>query len=136
MLRSILSLGLVVALPLVAGAETLDEKKFQKLMKEVGDANKRFRAAIESQDSAQVSKDAARVSEIYKEMTGFWQQRKSEKAVKWADDSASAAALAATAAKAKDWDKVKLHLQDVTKNCKACHDVHREKLEDGSYRIK
>jgi cytochrome c556 len=117
-------------------AETLDDKQFQKLMKEVGDANKRFKAGIDNQDSAQVGKDAARISEIYKQMAAFWRARKSDKAVKWSEDSSIAAASAATAAKTKDWDKVKLHLQDVTKNCKSCHELHREKLEDGSYRIK
>ena len=127
---------LVVASNIAIGAETLDEKQFQKLMKEVGDANKRFKAGIESQNDAQVGKDAARISEIYKQMGKFWHEKKSDKAVKWSEDSASAAAQVAVAAKAKDWDKVKLQLQGVTKNCKLCHDAHREKLDDGTYRMK
>jgi cytochrome c556 len=127
---------LVLASAILVRAEILDEKQFQKLMKEVGDTNKRFKAGIDGQDSAQVSKDAARISEIYKEMEPFWRKRNSDKAAKWAGDSATAAASVASSAKAKDWDKVKLHYQDLTKTCKSCHDVHRERLDDGTSRIK
>jgi cytochrome c556 len=52
------------------------------------------------------------------------------------EDSATAATATAAAAKAGEWDKVKTHWGAVGKSCKDCHEKHREKLEDGSYKIK
>ncbi len=105
-------------------------------MKEIGDTAKRFRPGMESQDSAQVSKDAARMAEIHKEMIAFWKGRKADGAVKSSEESAAAAKALATAAKGNDWEKAKAELGTLMKNCKACHDTYREKLDDGSYRIK
>jgi len=117
-------------------ADALDEKQFQKLMKEVGDTTKRVKPGIESKDADQLNKDAARLAEIYKQTVPFWQHRKVDDAAKWSQESAAAASALALAAKAKDWDKATQHFRELGKNCKACHDAHREKLEDGSSRIK
>ena len=72
----------------------------------------------------------------YKAMATLFKARKADDAVKIADDSAAAATATAAAAKAGDWDKVKSSWGTVNGGCKGCHDKHREKLEDGSYKIK
>jgi cytochrome c556 len=117
-------------------AADLDEKSLQKLMKEVGDIAKRFKPSQDNKNGAVLAKDATRLAEINKQVTGFWKSRKFDDAVKLSTESADAATAAATAASAGDWDKVKTSVGAVMKNCKACHDAHREKLEDGGYRIK
>ncbi len=117
-------------------ADPIDEKQFQKLMKETGDIAKRMKPGIDGKDSAQVSKDGARLEEINKQMVAFWQLKKVEKAVKFSEESAASAKLVASSAREQDWEKVKASLQGVMKNCKACHETYREKLDDGSYRIK
>ena len=77
------------------------------------------------------------MARAYKQMAGFWKTRKAaEDAVKWSDDSAAAATATVAAVRAGDWEKVKSSWDGVGKNCKACHDKHREKLDDGSYKIK
>lgn len=133
-IASALILGLCLA-GSVQAAETMDEKEFQKLMKEIGDTTKRFRPGIEGKDTAQVSKDAARLSEINTKMAAFWKARKAEDAEKWSHETAAAATALAASAKAGNWEKAQKDAQGVMR-CKACHDAHREKLEDGSYRIK
>ncbi|MSU63634.1 MAG: hypothetical protein EXS31_14755 [Pedosphaera sp.] len=117
-------------------ADPMDEKQFQKLMKESGDIAKRMKPGIDGKDSAQVSKDGARIEEINKQMVAFWQAKKVEKAVKLSEESVASAKLVASSAKEQDWEKVKASLQGVMKNCKACHETYREKLDDGSYRFK
>ena len=126
----------IISLPAVRAADALDEKGFQKHMKAVGKASKEFKGNFEVKNAAAVEKDGAAVAESYKAMAGFFKARKNDDAVKWADDSAAGAAGAAAAAKAGDWDKVKSQWGAVGKNCKACHDKYREKLDDGSYKIK
>ena len=126
----------VVSLTTVRAAEAVDEKAFQKHMKAVGKLTKGFKANFEAKNAAAVEKDSAAVAESYKAMAGFFKARKNDDAVKWSDDSAAGAAGAAAAAKAGDWDQVKSQWGAVGKNCKACHEKYREKLEDGSYKIK
>ena len=137
-----MKIKLLLALALAAfvlpsrAADAMDEKQFQKLMKEVGGISKKFRDNAQAKNSAAVEKDAARTAEIYKQMAGFWKARKTDDAARMSEDSASAATATAAAAKAGEWDKVKTHWGAVGKSCKDCHEKHREKLEDGSYKIK
>jgi cytochrome c556 len=117
-------------------AEKMDETKLQKSMKEVGDAAKRFKKNQDEKNADQMAKDAQRIAEIYHETIAFWKERKMDDAVKSSQESEAAAKAAAIAAKAGDWEKVKANVQGLMKNCKSCHDSHREKLEDGTYRLK
>ena len=105
-------------------------------MKEVGGATKRFKNEIVARDTAGLQKDATRVGEIYKEMTAFWTSRKVDDAAKWSQESSAAAMALAADAKKGDWAAVKSSSGAVFKNCKSCHDAHREKLPDGSSKIK
>lgn len=120
----------------VRAADTIDETQFQKSMKEVGRIAKGFKDKAQAKDALAVEKDSTRVAEIYTQMSGFWKARHTENATKWSESSAAAAKATAAAAKAGDWDKVKTNWNVVNKNCKDCHDAHREKLPDGAYRIK
>jgi cytochrome c556 len=125
-----------ISLPAVHAADALDEKAFQKHMKLVGKTTKAFKANFESKNAAAIEKDGAATADAYKAMAAFFKARKNDDAVKWSDDSAAGASGAAVAAKAGNWDKVKSEWGAVGKNCKSCHDKYREKLDDGSYKIK
>jgi len=124
------------SLTTVRAAEAMNEQQFQKLMKEVGKAAKGMKDKAQAKDAAAVEKDATRVATIYAQMAAFWKARKVDDAAKLSGASAAAAKATAAAAKAGDWDKVKSNWGAVGKNCKECHDAHREKLDDGSYKIK
>ena len=117
-------------------ADALDEKGFQTHMKSVGKVAKGFKANLDSKNAAAVEKDATTAAAAYEAMTGFWKARKTDDAIKFSSDSAAAATATAAAAAAGDWDKVNASWKTVNQNCKACHDKHREKLDDGSYKIK
>ena len=119
----------------VRAADAMDEQQFKKSMKEVGRIAKGFKDNAQSKNAAAVEKDSARIAEIYTQMAGFWKTRNADDAVKWSTASATAAKATAAAAKAGDWDKVKTHWGAVGKNCKDCHEAHREKVGN-NYNIK
>ena len=98
-------------------AEALDEKGFQKLMKEVGKAAKDSKNNQQAKNAAVVEKDSARVAEIYMQMAAFWKARKADDAVKVSEESAAAASATAAAAKAGDWTKVNASWKTVNQNC-------------------
>jgi cytochrome c556 len=124
------------ATTLLVRADTLNDESFQKLMKEVGTATKRFKNEMVAKDATGLTKDATRIADIYKQMAPFWTARKAEDAAKWSQESSAAAMALAADAKKGDWAAVKTGTQGVFKNCKSCHDTYREKLPDGSYKIK
>lgn len=135
--RTILATTLIIcATASLAPAETLTDEGFQKLMKEVGAASKRFKNEMVAKDAAGLTKDATRIAEIYKQMAPFWTARKAEDAAKWSQESSAAGMALAADAKKADWAAVKNGTQAVFKNCKSCHDSYREKLPDGGYKIK
>jgi cytochrome c556 len=127
---------ILCATTVLAPAETLTDEGFQKLMKEVGAATKRFKNEMVAKDTTGLTKDATRIADIYKQMAPFWTARKAEDAAKWSQDSSAAAMALAADAKKGDWTAVRSGTQAVFKNCKSCHDTYREKLPDGGYKIK
>ena len=135
-LLAVLAVSFCTALSTVRAVEAMDEKSFQKLMKEVGKTSKSMKDNATTKNAEVVQKDATRVAEIYTQMAGFWKARNTEDAVKWSTESATAAKAAAAAAKAGDWELVKTSWGGVGKNCKACHEKHQDKQEDGSYKFK
>lgn len=112
-----------------------DEKALQKSMKDIGSVMKGFKKNLDEKNGEAVAKDATRVAEIYKGTLGFWKSRHFDDAAKWSEESATAATATAAAAKAGDWDKVKTSWGPVSKNCKSCHEAHREK-EGDVYKVK
>jgi cytochrome c556 len=135
--KLLLGLGLLAfSFATAHAAEALDEKQFQKLMKQVGKVSKDFKTNFEGKNGAALERDAATAAAAYRQMAGFWKTRKADDAAKWSEDSAAAATAMATAAKAGNWDNVKTHWNAVSRNCKGCHDTYREKLPDGGYKIK
>ena len=134
-LLSILALA-AFSVTAVPAAQALDEQQFQKLMKEVGKAAKAMKDNAQAKNAAVVVKDSTRTAAIFKQMAAFWKVRHADDAAALSEKSSSAASATAAAAKAGDWNGVKSNWGTVGQNCKTCHEKHREKLDDGSFRIK
>ena len=126
--------SLFCALP--ARSADLDEKGLQQAMKDTGKASRTFKKNMDDKNAVEMEKAASSVAALTQQTVAFWKGRKVDDAAKWSQESATAAKTAADAAKAGDWDKVRASIQTVQKNCKNCHDAHREKVEDNVYKIK
>ena len=126
--------SLLFALP--ARSADLDEKGLQQAMKDIGKTSRSFKKNMDDKNAVEMEKAASTVAALNHQAIAFWKGRKVEDAAKWSEESATAAKVAAVAAKAGDWDKVRANIQTVQKNCKNCHDAHREKVEENVYKIK
>jgi hypothetical protein len=102
----------------------------QKWMKDAGDLMGNLRKGVE------VDTSAVKIATIMKEVEGFWAKRPSDVAVKSCQDTRSAAEQIASAFRASDKAGVSAGVKGVGAGCKACHDVHRERVSEGVYRIK
>lgn len=116
--------------------QSADEQEFGGWMKTLPPAMGSLRKNIEAKNADEVSKEAAKIEEVFKKSGGFWEKRKTEDAVKWSQQAETAAKEILAAAKAGDMEKAGASFRTLGATCNACHAVHREKLAEGGYKIK
>jgi cytochrome c556 len=115
---------------------TADEEAFQKLMKQVGSSNGALRKAIEGSDAKVAAEHSATLKKTFAEVEAFWRARRKGDAVDLAQNARKQAEQIERAVAANKWDDVKSHAGTLGKSCQACHEAHRERFDDGSFRIK
>lgn len=133
MKSTILVVSLAIAGATIGTAEEFPE--FIAGMKAVGAGMDVLRKA-EKKSGPQVVRAAERVAGVYEEMIPFFRQRDAKDAVKLSQEGKSAAAALASAAFAGDDAKAEAAFQALTGTCKGCHSTHRERLDNGKYKIK
>ncbi|HYO83943.1 MAG TPA: cytochrome c [Bryobacteraceae bacterium] len=112
-----------------------DEVSFQKEMKEINEHAGVLRKTT-PRTGAEVAAHAEKIAELYEAQKTFWSERKADDAIKLAEDGKAAALQLATAAKAGDAAAADVAFKAVGGTCSGCHMAHREKLADGTYKIK
>jgi cytochrome c556 len=129
--------ALLAALPVSLNAQDDDlAKDLQKQMKGVGKVMKGLKAEVDAKNSDKTAADGAKLAEFFGKSATYWEKNKVEDATKWTKQAVEAAKDFSAAAKAGDWDKVKAAQGAMGKTCQSCHKAHREKLDDGGYKIK
>ena len=88
---------------------------------------------LDSGNAAGVAADAAKLQRLFDAADRFFTKMNIQQAAGWAKEEAAAAGAAATAAKAGSVDK---NARAAIGKCKQCHDVYREKNQDGSFSLK
>lgn len=91
---------------------------------------------MESKTGMDAMRAAERIGGVYEQMIGYWRQKDAPDAVKWSVEGKAAAAELASAAHGGDSEKATAALKMVGATCRPCHEGYREKLEDGTYRIR
>jgi hypothetical protein len=114
----------------------LDEKELQTKMKAAGDHMGGLRKAMQASNMEEVAKHSEGISEAMRGTGAFWRDKKMDDAVKFTRDGMAAARELTAAAKAGKADEAKAASAKLGGSCKGCHDAHREKLPDGTYKIK
>ena len=112
------------------------EQEHAKWMKTVQKASGDLKKGIEAKDADAASKEAKTLVESFKTIGAFYGDRNTADAVKMAKDSEMAAGEVEAAVASKDFDKAGASLKRMMGSCGGCHKVHREKGEDGTYKIK
>src|SRR5258707_4283532 len=127
-----LAFTLVAAIPLIAAGEQ-DHPKWMKAVKQASDNTKK---GIEAKDADAVAKEAKTLADNYKTIGAFYTDRGTADAAEMCKKAASSIADLSAAAEAKDFEKASASLKALMGSCAGCHKAHREKGEDGMYKIK
>ena len=115
---------------------TPQEEAFDKVMKRVGPAFTALRQAVSASEADTVKQHAAALKASFGETTAFWKARAKADAVKWVDEARTHADALERATARGDWDAVKSAQTALSQTCQNCHGAYRERLEDGTYRLK
>jgi hypothetical protein len=112
-----------------------DEAALQKNMKAI-DAHAKVIRGLSARTGAEAAENAEKIGGLYGEMREFWAKRNVDDAVKASEDGKAAAMELASAAKAGDAEKGEAAFKALNGTCRGCHTAHRERLPDGTYKIK
>jgi cytochrome c556 len=123
---------LVVALTLT-GQTQQNQNALKNIMTQVDPAWTSMQKNLDSVNAAGVATDAARLQRLFDAAERFFTKMNMEQAAGWAKEEAAAADTAAKAAKEGTVDK---NTKAAIGKCKQCHDVYRQKNQDGSYSLK
>lgn len=115
---------------------TTDDLTLQKVMTRLPPAQAALRKAIDG-SSADLAKEQVTVMKTaFTETAAFWKAKGNVEAMGIANDGIKNADLVLTAAAAGKWDEVKTAATPLGAVCGTCHGKYRERMEDGTFRIK
>jgi hypothetical protein len=105
-------------------------------MKTVNSAMGVVRAGLEKPDAAQLKEQAAALKKAFMETEAVFKARGTATAIAWAGEALKHATAMEAAVAAGKWDDVKAAAGSIQPLCAQCHGEHRERMDDGTYRIK
>ncbi len=123
----------VLALSTLALAQ---DDAFKGWMKTIGGSTGGVKKNLEAQNFDGAVTDARKLEGAFKEVAAYWEGKKDGNAVELAKTGQDAAAKVVAAASIKDSEQATMGLKMIQGTCKGCHEAHREKTADGSYKIK
>jgi hypothetical protein len=117
-------------------AMTADDIALSKLMKQVGPAFAALRTGIDGSSAEAATKNVVVLKQMFAETETFWKTRSKPDAMLWAQDARKQVDLIEHAVTGGKLDDAKAPAGTLGQSCAMCHGVYRERLEDGTYRIK
>jgi hypothetical protein len=112
------------------------EEAYDKTMKSVSGANSALRKGIEESSLELTKQQTAILKKGFMEAQIFFKDRKTADAVGWAQDAYKFTDAIEQAAVAGKWDEVKTAAASLAQMCTTCHAAHRERFDDGTFRVK
>jgi cytochrome c556 len=115
---------------------TREEEAYSRVMKRVSPAFNALRKSIEGSDAAVAKENVVVLKQAFAETEAFWKTKGKTDALQLAQDARKQVDSIERSVAAGKWDEIKNGAADLTKMCQSCHAAYRERLDDGSYRIK
>jgi len=128
-------LSLFLGLAVIATAQ--DEAAYKTWMKSMPGTMAEMNKNAKAGDWKAVAPDAKKAEEVFTKSAEFWTKKGGgDDAVTMSKEAAAAAAKLSAAASSGDAAGAEAALKAVGGSCRGCHTAHRDKAEDGSYKIK
>jgi hypothetical protein len=109
---------------------------YQKWMKTAGGTAGSVRKNIEAKNGEAASADAKKLEEVFKQVHDYWHGKGVQDAMTLAMDASAKFKEVAEFASGGKFDDAAASLKNAMSNCATCHNAHREKAADGSWKMK
>jgi hypothetical protein len=113
-----------------------EEQAFSNLMKQVNPAATALRTSVAASDGTTTHDRAAELKTLFAGVQAFFEKRGIADARGWAGEAMKLSETIETAAGASKWPEATEAAAGLTRLCTTCHTAYRERLEDGTYRLK
>lgn len=113
-----------------------DHAALRQAMKTAGSSFGAARKGVDAKDAAATAQAAEKLAAAFPTVRGHFEEHKMQDGVDFASTAEKASKSLAEAAKAGNWDQASADLKTIGGTCQGCHAAHREKLPDGSYKMK
>ena len=114
----------------------MSDADYVKAMKEIGPAFAAMQRDNAAMNHADGIKQAQLLSDRFKDVQAYWQAKKVDDASTAAGNAVEAADATIKASTVMDMTALTSSQQKLSASCTSCHTAHREKLADGSYKMK
>jgi cytochrome c556 len=115
---------------------TADDLTLQKQMTKLPGAQAALRKGMDSSSADTVKEQAGIMKAAFVETQAFWKSKNNAEAMGIAAEGVKHADTVLAAAAAGKWDDVKTAMTPLGAVCGNCHGKYRERMEDGTFRIK
>ena len=112
------------------------EVAFDKVMKQVQAASTAMRAGIEASSADQVKAQTTILKAAFTDAQAFFKTRNTTDAAGWAQDALTLTGAIELSAASANWDEARTTSGRLTQLCTQCHTAHRERMEDGTFRVR
>jgi hypothetical protein len=113
-----------------------EEAALDKAMKTIGPAFNAVRQAVAAGGGDNAAQQATALTQALTETEAFWKKRGVADAQQWAADALAQSTALERAVAAGKWEDAKTAASALQQACSACHGAYRERLDDGSYRMR
>ncbi len=113
-----------------------DDLALQKIMTKLPPAQGALRKTLDSKDMAGAKEQATIVKQAFTDIETFFKARKNDEAAKWGTDGKNHAEAILVNLGLNNIEAAKTSITPLGSTCASCHGKYRERMEDGTYRIK
>jgi len=124
------------ALLLGIAAAQAEAPHLQGFMKTVSAANSALAKSVMERNATETSANAQKMADAFVKVQAHFEEDHLTDGVNLAKRAHKASMDLIAAANAGDWEKASGELKVVSGTCQACHSQYRERLPDGTYKMK
>lgn len=115
---------------------TADDLTLQKIMTKLPAAQGAVRKALDGKDLASTKEQATLLKDSFTQIEAFFKSKNNEEATKWATEGKNHADAILLNIGLNNVEAAKTSITPLGGTCASCHGKYRERMDDGTFRIK
>lgn len=113
-----------------------DHAALRQAMKTAGASFGALHKSVPAKDAAATEQSAEKLAAAFPTVRAHFEEHKMQDGIDFATTAENSSKSLAEAAKAGNWEQASADLKTLGGTCQGCHAAHREKLPDGSFKMK